>query len=436
MQFQTYEKYKASGIDWLGEIPEGWEVKRLKDLGFLYSGLSGKKGEDFLSEDEYKTKPFIPFTNIANNQYIKINDFKKVVINKDENQNRVKKNDLFFLMSSEGYEDIGKNSLLLDDVKEVYLNSFCKGFRFTNKEILGNFVNYLLLSDNFRNLMILGGKGFTRINLPMGKINNFSIIIPNKQTQTTIANYLDKHTALIDKKIELLKAKKQSYTQLKQTLINEVVTKGLDTTVEMKDSGIEWIGQIPKHWEMKRLKDNVICYNGGAFKESLAEVGLPIIKIKQLVSSSNAIEFCNPNSNKINKGNLLKSGDLLFSWSTLLYPFIYKGEKAVLNQHIFKLKYSKNLDKKFLYYKLISSTDILKALAHGSTMKHIMKFDFDNLNYSHPPKQEQIKIANYLDEKTQKIDDIIQSIDKNIERLKEFRKTLINDAVTGKIKVA
>ena len=162
---------KDSAVEWIGEVPEHWEVKRLKELGFLFSGLSGKKGDDFTDEHEFSSN-FIPFVNIANNQYISTTDIKKVIVYPNEKQNKVKKNDLFFLMSSENHEDIGKSALLKVDIVDTYLNSFCRGFRFTKKDIVANFVNYLLTSVKCRNSISVEGKRFTRINLKIEKINN------------------------------------------------------------------------------------------------------------------------------------------------------------------------------------------------------------------------------------------------------------------------
>lgn len=218
------KEVKESNINWLGKIPKNWEIKRLKDIGKLYSGLTGKSGDDFKKENHPNNKLYIPFTNIANNKYIKVDDLKAVIINDDDYQKKVKTGDLFFLMSSEGYADIGKNSLLLDSLEEVYLNSFCKGFRLFKIDVYNKYLNYLLLSSNFRDLIIIGGKGFTRINLKMEKINDLFIIKPEYKHQIEIANYLDNKTENIDAQIGLLEKKIESLKNLKETLINDIVT--------------------------------------------------------------------------------------------------------------------------------------------------------------------------------------------------------------------
>jgi type I restriction enzyme S subunit len=214
---------KNSGIEWIGEVPEHWEVKRLKDLGFLYSGLTGKTGDDFTDEHQWSCD-FIPFVNIAYNQYILPTLMKKVIVAPNEKQNKVKKNDLFFLMSSENHEDIGKSSLLNEDISNTYLNSFCKGFRFTAKAAVPNFINYLISSKKYRDSFAIEGKGFTRINLKIEKVNNLFILLPPLSEQKKIVDYLDTKTTQIDKIIATINTQIEKLKELRKTLINDVVT--------------------------------------------------------------------------------------------------------------------------------------------------------------------------------------------------------------------
>jgi type I restriction enzyme, S subunit len=215
---------KESGIEWIGKIPKHWEVKRLKDIGFLYSGLSGKSGEDFNQEATDNSRYYIPFTNIANNKYIDHNDFRTVTFEAGEKQNEVTKNDIFFLMSSEGYADIGKSAILIEEVNDVYLNSFCKGFRITNQAVFPIYLNYILNAVAFRNRFVVEGKGFTRINLKMEKVNDFNFIIPPISEQTAIATYLDQQTGKIAAIVTNLGLQIEGLKALRKTLINDVVT--------------------------------------------------------------------------------------------------------------------------------------------------------------------------------------------------------------------
>jgi len=216
-------KLKDSDLDF--QVPENWNIYRLKDLGYLYSGLSGKSGDDFNQDENPNNKGFIPFTNIANNTYLKKDHLGTVNISDNENQNKVKKGDIFFLMSSEGYEDIGKTALLADDLEETYLNSFCKGYRINNKNGNSTFLNYLLLSDNYRKLLIVEGKGFTRINLKMEKVTDFTVYLPpTKEEQIKIAEYLDQKTQKIDCILYNIQKQIATLKELRKSLINDVVT--------------------------------------------------------------------------------------------------------------------------------------------------------------------------------------------------------------------
>ncbi|NCB69936.1 MAG: restriction endonuclease subunit S [Bacteroidia bacterium] len=228
---ETLTKMKDSGIEWIGMIPEHWEEYRMKDLGFLYSGLSGKAGDDFNQDENENNCDFIPFTNIFNNDTINPDVMGKVVVFENEKQNKVKKNDLFFLMSSEDYDGLGKSSLLAVDLKNTYLNSFCKGFRITRKKVLPAFLNYQLQSDTFRKIMQIEGKGFTRLNLKMEKVNDFAVYIPNTiEEQIAIVEYLNERNAQIDTILTNISNQISKLTQLRKTLINDVVTGKIKVT--------------------------------------------------------------------------------------------------------------------------------------------------------------------------------------------------------------
>ncbi len=211
--------------------PKNWLRYRLKDLGSLFSGLSGKSGDDFNQDDNPDNKGFIPFTNIANNTYLKRDHLGTVVVYEGEKQNMVRKGDIFFLMSSEGYEDIGKSAALAEDIEETYLNSFCKGYRVNPRKTNPYFLNYLMLSDYYRQLLIVEGKGFTRINLKMEKVNDFLVYIPDTlSTQEEIVKFLDAKLDTIAKIIKNIQTQITTLKELRKTLINDVVTGKIKVT--------------------------------------------------------------------------------------------------------------------------------------------------------------------------------------------------------------
>lgn len=202
---------------------EGWKEVRLKDVGYLYSGLSGKSGDDFLQDEDGRNRAFIPFTNIFNNDVINPEVMGHVTIEEGEVQNRVKKGDLFFLMSSEDYDGLGKSSLLNVDLEDTYLNSFCKGFRLINKNTHPEFLNYLLQSFDYRNKMKIEGKGFTRMNLKSEKVSCFSVKLPDIDEQKRLAKIISIKVGQIDTIVSKITDQIENLKVLRKCIINESV---------------------------------------------------------------------------------------------------------------------------------------------------------------------------------------------------------------------
>ena len=215
---------KDSGVEWIGLIPEHWERFRLKNLGYMYSGLTGKSGDDFRCDDETKTKPYVPFTNVLNNTVVDNDSFNYVAMGDNEQQNQVKTGDLLFLMSSEDYESIAKSAVVLGNPGEVYLNSFCRGLRITNNNCYAPFLNYQLNSEMYRDALRFEARGFTRINIKIDRVASHFVSLPPFLEQQAIAAYLDEKCSKIDAATENIGKQIDALKRLKRALINEVVT--------------------------------------------------------------------------------------------------------------------------------------------------------------------------------------------------------------------
>lgn len=215
---------KDSGIEWIGMIPEHWKRCRLKDIGYMYSGLTGKSGDDFRCDDETKTKPYVPFTNVLNNTVVDNDNFHYVVMGESEQQNQVRTNDLLFLMSSEDYESIAKSAVVVGNPGEVYLNSFCRGLRIIDRNCYAPFINYQLNSEMYRDALRFEARGFTRINIKIDRVSCHLVSLPPLSEQQAIANYLDEKCAKIDAAIENIGKQINASKRLKRALINEVIT--------------------------------------------------------------------------------------------------------------------------------------------------------------------------------------------------------------------
>lgn len=435
---KQYQSYKDSRIDWKTEIPSHWTRTTLRYVGKLYGGLTGKKGDDFNNEENDNNRFFIPFTNIFNNTYISKDHFQLVNVEPNESQNEVRKFDLFFLMSSESYEDLGKSSILLEDVEELYLNSFCKGFRITDESVYPLFLNYQLLGKIHKEMISIEGNGFTRINLRQDRLLETPLFIPPFEEQKQIVKYLDSKTDKIDNLIKYKEDKIELLKEQRIGLINHVVTKGLNDNVEYSSSDERWFDRYPKHWDCVHF--GVICN---------LQQGLQIpFDDRFFEKVENCYEYITTQS--IHKPDQPRQYVQNPKESVICYEddIIYgrtgnTGEvvtnvHGVFHNNFFRIDFNREVLKKdFLVWYLsnnrfrehillLSGTTTIPDLNHGS---------FYSTRCLIPPLNEQEEIVNHLNEKTKEIDDLILMEQKKIELLKEYRQSIISEVVTGKVRV-
>ncbi len=427
---RTYDSYKPTKIEFLDVIPEHWEEKRMRFYGYLYGGLSGKSALDFNQLTNEENKYFIPFTNIANNFRIDPESLQTVVISENENQNKVQKGDLFFLMSSENYDDVGKTAVLIDDLEETYLNSFCKGFRITKEKIIPEFLNYQLHSKQLRHNLLTGANGFTRINLKIDKVIDLLTAIPTPEEQTAIANYLDRKTAEIDELITDKKRLLELYEEEKTAIINQAVTKGIKADVPMKDSGIEWLGEIPEHWEVKKVKHVLKSLNSIRVPLSADERGKMVVREYDYYGASGIIDKVE--DYLFDEPLLLigEDGANLVTRNTRL-SFIAKG-KYWVNNHAHILKATFGL---LEYYCELMELCDYSIWISGSAQPKLTSDNLMNIQIIVPPIKEQEEIINLLETECSFVNAKKSKTVKLIELLTEYRTALISEVVTGKIKV-
>ncbi|MBT5215544.1 restriction endonuclease subunit S [Candidatus Woesearchaeota archaeon] len=441
---ESYSSYKDSGVEWIQKIPFSWNKSRIRMVGKLYGGLTGKKGNDFNNDDSPFNKPFVPFTNIFNNTYISKNHFQYVNIYEGENQNRVLKYDLFFLMSSESYEDLGKCSILLEDIEELYLNSFCKGYRIKDKRVNPLFLNYQLLGSLHKEMISIEGNGFTRINLRQDRLLDIPLFIPPLNEQTQIVSFLDTKIQKIDELIEKTEQKIKLLKEKRTSLINHCVTKGLNPDVEMKDSGVEWIGEIPNHWGTTKLKyqgdviiglsykpENQVDEGQGilVMRSSNVQNGKPSFKdnvyvdceiSEKLKIKENDILICSRNGSRrlIGKNCLIPKEIEGMTWGVFMTVYRSKSPKFfhwLLNSPVFESQSGLFL------------TSTINQLTVSTLQNMVVPYVYE--------LEEQNQIIEYLNEQTQKIDSTIEKDTQRTELLKEYRQSLISEVVTGKVDV-
>ena len=445
---KQYDNYKNSGVEWLGEIPEHWEVKKMKFIGNIYAGINGKKGDDFSKEYSDGIKSFIPFTNICNNIKIDDNQYQYVKISENENQNRVKKNDILFLMSSETLDDIAKNSIYLGENTELYLNSFCKGFRISKHNVNAEFVNYLFLSTTYRNYFSLVGRGFTRINLKQEFINDAYALLPKLKEQTAIANFLDNKTTKIDQAIAIKQQQIELLKERRQILIHKAVTRGLNENVKLKDSGVEWIGEIPEHWELSPLRHIGKTQNGISKGGESFGTGYPFVSYGDVYKDIQLPETIYGLVESTNEDRIQYSvleGDILFTRTSETVEEIGFSstclktiENATFAGFLIRFRPKKNkLNKEFSKYYFSSSTHRaffikeMNLVIRASLSQDLLK----RMPVLLPPFPEQEEIGKYLNNTTIKIATAISLKEQEIEKLKEYKMSLIDGVVTGKVRV-
>ncbi|MEO1263229.1 MAG: restriction endonuclease subunit S [Bacteroidota bacterium] len=435
MKLEPYEKYKESGVEWLKKIPKHWVIGRVKQIG----EVNGRVGWKALKASEYVDEGyfFLSTPNIKNKDI----DFKNVnYITKeryDESPEIILKVD-DILLTKDG-STLGTVNIVKYLPSEGTVNSSIAVLRFNN-DYENNYVFYQILSNYIQNVVKLKKDGAGVPHLFQRDINLFNILTPPISEQTSIATYLDHQTTLIDQKIDLLSQKIEKYQELKKSLINETVCRGLDPTVPMKDSGVEWIGEVPRHWEVKRVKD-IFRLERGKFTHRprndarMYENGkYPFIQTGDVSRSGKYVRSYKQvlNEEGIKVSREFKAGTLVMTIAANIGDVAILSFDSYFPDSIMSFHTNHNID--YLYYLLETTKQELDTVKVTNTQDNLNLERLNGLLKILPPFSEQYQIASYLDEKIAKIELITSNLSQQINTLKELRKTLINDVVTGKLK--
>lgn len=429
-------KYKDSGAEWLGGIPSHWEIKRLKELAFIQNSNVDKKSYDHEISvrlcnyvDVYKNE-FID-SNLASNFMIATADESEI------KRFQVKKNDVLITKDSETCEDIAIPALVTETIDGVLCGYHLAQIRTDERIFIGPYLSRLFQSKSYGFRFVITAKGITRVGLGQSAIADALTPVPPIEEQFAIAVYLDTKTAQIDRQIDLLGQKATQYGKLKQSLINETVTCGLDKSVPMKDSGVEWIGEVPAHWDVIRGKD--------IFEQTKNKAGLDSSSYDVLSLTLNGVIKRDLDNMKgkipasFDGYQITNPSDLVLCLFDIdVTPRIvgYVNDLGIITSAYTVIKGKKNVDMKYFLYYYLEQNRNGSLLANSKTLRSTMTFDlFSQLLLPVPPLEEQQVISSYLDEKTAQIDRIVTAINTQIDKLKDLRKALINDVVTGKIKV-
>lgn len=438
-KYKPYPKYRSSGIDWLGKIPDGWEAKRLRYYFDYHAG--GVWGE----EENGNGNNMICF-RVADFDFdhFGLAENNLTVRNIPENQHSriLEKDDILLEKSGGGEKQTVGRAVRFDRNVRAVCSNFIE--KLTPLKVHNpRFISYLMGALYFQTINIRSIKQTTGIqNLDLYSFLCEVVPFPTKEIQKSIVDFLDRETAKIDgvvakkqKLIELLKEKRQA-------LITRAVTKGLDPKAKMKPSGVDWLGDIPEGWEVKKAKFLSDFVSGYSFdSESYTDNGVPIIRIgdiAEIIDFESVKKVPIELSLGLEKFNV-KSGDILLALTgaTIGKTAIYNStEFALLNQRVAILR-GKKLDQKYLTYFIASSIfkENIDYLCFGGAQENIGKSEIGSIIISYPKIDEQKEIVVFLDRETAKINGIIKKVEMQIEKLQEYRQALISNAVTGKIKV-
>ena len=442
LSVKKYSVYKDSAISWLGDVPEHWEVKRVKDIvKRIGNGVTPRGGSEVYTDFGVV---FLRSQNVYDDG-LRIDNvsFIPEKIHEEMKSSQLETGDILINITG---ASIGRTCLFSLESGSANINQHIAFLR--TKFWINEFYISLFLKSHFiKNYIEIEQNGASKEAFNLSQIANIPLVLPSQLEQKSIATYLDTKTAQCDRKIDLLTQKATQYGKLKQSLINETVTRGLDKSVAMKDSAI---GEIHEHWEVKRLKDLSDIQNSNVDKKSYDDEipvklcnYVDVYKNEFIDSSLNFMEATATKSEikqfTIKKGDVFITKDsetcddiAIPALATESLDGVLCGyhlarfrmkEKIFLGSYLFRLFQSKSYGFRFV----ISAKGITRVGLGQSAIA-------DSLTPV-PPLSEQKAIADYLDTKTAQIDQIIQTINTQIEKLKELRKTLINDVVTGKIKV-
>ena len=422
---KRYDAYKDSGVKWLGEIPKHWEVRRLKYFGEAIIGLTYNPSE--MTDAKNKNGILVFRSSNVQNGEITYDDCVYVTTKVSEKK-ITQKGDILICSRNGSIRLIGKNALIDEKSSNQTFGAFMTIFRSENYKYLTYFFNSACFKAQ-------SGSFFTStINqLTTGILNELLVATPKSLSeQVAITKFLDKKCEeiglAISKKEELITLLKER----KQILIQDAVTKGLDPKVTLKDSGIEWVGAIPEHWEVKKLKYLLTLKS---IKTLSKKSELNYLGMENIESWTG--KHIPTNSETDGLANCFNEGDILFG---KLRPYLAKvylaKDKGICSTEF--LVYSiKKQDEKYFHKVMLSYLfiNLIDASTYGSKMPRANSDWIGNQLIPLPPLSEQKEIAAHIEIESSKIEEAISLQHQQIANLKEYKATLINSAVTGKIKV-
>lgn len=439
--YKPYPAYKDSGVEWIGDVPEHWPLLRLANVGSLMKANGGNR-----QDDTDNGVPCIRYGDLYTIYDLLIRHIGKFISPTAETDyTDIKYGDILFAASGETFEEIGKSAV---NLTETY--ACCGGDVIVlrpQRKIDPVYLAYAAGSSSAQAQKSLMGKGFTVIHIYGNQLRNLVIAAPSEQEQKLIGAKVESETTRIDTLI----SKKTRFIELLQekrsALITHAVTKGLDPNMKMKDSGVEWIGQVPEHWGVKRLRHVASFKNSNVDKKAYDDqeaVNLcnytdvyynefitPDLSFMQATASAAEIEQFS-----LKKGDVLITKDSEDPSDIGIPSFVAEEMPGVVCGYHLTMIRGDDFDTARLLHRILQSHPTQAHFfveAPGITRYGLSQDAIGDLCCCLPPKMERCQIADHLDRETTRIDALIAKTQRSIDLLKERRSTFITAAVTGQI---
>ena len=420
---------KDSGIEWIGEIPISWDTIQNKYLlNDMYSGGTPTSSNPNFYNDE--GIPFVSISDMSGTDYV---DSTKKCITEEGRLNKnlkiLKPGTIIYSI----YATIGA-------VSELRIPATI------NQALLALDIKQEMVSQQFYKYCLLGMKDFiffiangnTQFNLNAQKVNSFDFPLPPLSEQQQIADFLDEQVSKIDEILEKTKQSIEEYNKLKQAVITQAVTKGLDLNAKMKDSGIDWIGDIPEEWSTTKIFQTfkqVKNKNTGMIESNLLSLSYGHVIRKNINTTDGLLPENFDGYNIIEKDDIvLRLTDLQNDHKSLRVGI--NSEKGIITSAYLTIRNISNNKSKYFYY-LLHTFDICKGFyGMGAGVRQNLNWDeLKQLQIIAPSTNEQVEIVDYLDKKTSEIDLLVSKKEQLIKELESYKKSLIYDYVTGKKEV-
>lgn len=420
MKLAPYPDYKDSGVLWLGKIPAHWDVKpgmafisqrKEKNVGMKESTVLS------LSYGQIVIKPLEKLHGLVPESFetYQIADPGNIIIRGTDLQN-------------------DKTSLRVGKVRNRGIITSAYLCLQTNEKINPDYAHLLLHGYDLMKIYYGMGSGL-RQNLDFSDFKRLPVLVPSPTEQSKIHKYVESVHAQINKFIRNKRRLIELLKEQKQNVINQAVTRGLNPKVRLKPSGVEWIGDIPEHWEVRRLK--FLCHNLNE-QTSEKQPGETYIALEHVESWTGRISLPDDEITFDSQVKRFQPGDVLFG---KLRPYLAKVTRpqtvGVCVGEFLVLRATGNVSADFLEQKLRSKRviDLINSSTFGAKMPRADWTFIGNLKFAYPPADEQQKILEHIQEKSAEIDQAIIRAEREIELMREYRTRLISDVVTGQVDV-